>query len=98
MLRKLALATAIVLVGSTAPPRALLGTTFAAGDPQALASAVRDAVRCPDAQQIAAAANASRRYDWSVVGAAICEVYHATVDPLASRTAESKTAQVARSN
>jgi phosphatidylinositol alpha-mannosyltransferase len=57
-----------------------LGSTFAVGDPVALAAAVRSALERPDSARLAAAAEASRRYDWSVVGSAIAEVYRATRD------------------
>jgi glycosyltransferase involved in cell wall biosynthesis len=57
-----------------------LGTTFAVGDPAALAAAVRSALEHPDHGRLAAAAEASRGYDWSVVGNAITEVYRATRD------------------
>ena len=57
-----------------------LGTTFTAGDPAALAAAVRGALERPDAVRLAAAAGASRSYDWSVVGSAISDVYRATRD------------------
>jgi phosphatidylinositol alpha-mannosyltransferase len=57
-----------------------LGSTFAVGDPVALAAAVRTALERPDPVRLAAAAVASRSYDWSVVGSAISEVYRATRD------------------
>ena len=59
--------------GLTSP----LGRTFRAGDPAALAEAVRQTLSRPDSEQIEAAARNSRRYDWAAVGAAIVEVYRA---------------------
>ena len=65
-----------------APPalseRTSLGVTFRRGDPAALATAVRHVLTRPDHGRIEAAARASRRYDWSVVGAAVAEVYRST--------------------
>ena len=71
-----------LLAAPADPGRPALGTTFAVGDPAALATAVRGVLRSPDADRVARAAEASRRYDWSVVGAAIEEVYRATAGVL----------------
>ncbi len=56
-----------------------LGRLVPVGDPGALAQAVVDRItdRAPSAQPAASAA--VRRYDWSVVGAAVTEVYHAVL-------------------
>jgi phosphatidylinositol alpha-mannosyltransferase len=58
----------------------MLGATFPVGDHEGLAQAVRAVLDHPDRSRTAAAEQASRRYDWSVVGAAITEVYRATAD------------------
>lgn len=67
-----------ILAAPAHPGSLALGSTFPVGDPAALAAAVRGVLRQPDPKQIAAAGEASRRFDWSVVGAAITEVYRAT--------------------
>ncbi len=55
-----------------------LGVTFRVGDADALAGAVVSALRQPEVGRTHAARQASRAYDWDVVGAAITEVYRAT--------------------
>lgn len=55
-----------------------LGVTFPVGDAAALARAVVSALAEPDVGRTDAARQASRAYDWDVIGAAITEVYRAT--------------------
>jgi phosphatidylinositol alpha-mannosyltransferase len=56
------------------------GHTFPAGDSAALTAAVAGVLRGPDSDRTATAQLASQRYDWSVVGTAITDVYEATVE------------------
>jgi phosphatidylinositol alpha-mannosyltransferase len=63
--------------GETQPTH---GRTFPAGDSEALTAAVHQVLLRPDRDRAAAAQLASSRYDWSVVGAAITDVYEATVE------------------
>jgi phosphatidyl-myo-inositol alpha-mannosyltransferase len=55
------------------------GRTFAVGDPAALATAVIETVRHPDSQQLEAARQHARRFDWKRVGHEVTEVYRATL-------------------
>ena len=68
------------LLHSDAATPAALGSTFPAGNPSALATAVIGALGDRDTARVRAAQEASRHYDWSVVGAAVTEVYRATRD------------------
>ena len=63
------------LLGANGPGSRALGRLVPVGNPAALAAAVIDRIhgRTPSAQPSAAAA--VRRYDWSVVGAEITDVY-----------------------
>lgn len=54
-----------------------LGVTFPAGDAGALASSVLNVLRHPSPARTERARAASGRYDWSVVGAELVEVYRA---------------------
>ncbi|MBA3528233.1 MAG: glycosyltransferase family 4 protein [Propionibacteriaceae bacterium] len=60
------------------PDGDLLGSTFPVGDAAALATSVIEGLSDPPTARIVAARRASRRYDWTVVGAATAEVYRAT--------------------
>jgi phosphatidylinositol alpha-mannosyltransferase len=63
-----------------------LGLTFPAGDPAGLAAAVQHTLAHPDTERVQAAAQASRCYDWSVVGDAVAEVYRAVTSRRAGET------------
>lgn len=56
-------------------PEQALGRVFATGDPRALAAAVVDALHRPDFDQQARARAHARRFDWSVVGPEVLQVY-----------------------
>jgi phosphatidylinositol alpha-mannosyltransferase len=56
-----------------------LGAVVPVGDSAALASAALAALSVPNAGQRGRAYEASRRYDWSAVGAEVVEVYRATL-------------------
>lgn len=63
-----------------------LGSTFPVGDHAALARTVCRVLGSPDPGQLEAAARASREYDWELVGAAVTEVYRATLALTEPRT------------
>ena len=78
------------VVASDLPPfRELLGgdgprplaRTFPVGDAAALAAGVVAALRHPDPVTRQRARRATRRFDWSVVGAEVAEVYRSVVGP-----------------
>ncbi len=76
------------LLRASQPEGRALGRLVPVGDSAALAAAVVDRIhgRAPSAQPSAAAA--VRRYDWSVVGAEITDVYHGVVADASSASPE----------